>query len=523
MTEQTKEFIDKAIKVHGDRYDYSNVVYIKSLEKVIIICKIHGPFTQTPSKHLSKQGCISCGGRKKLNTEEFIIKAQKIHGDVFDYSKVEYINNQTNIVIICKTHGPFEKCPTSHLYQRSGCADCSGFKKSNTEDFITKAKEIHGDVYDYSKVEYINAHTNIVIICKKHGPFEQTPTRHLSGSGCRTCGHDTSRQSRRLNTEEFIVKAIKVHGDLYDYSKVNYINNQTNVVIICKRHGPFEQQPSNHLMKRGCVDCGRERCGNINSSNVDEFITKAKEIYGDLYDYSKVEYIKSNEKVIIICKKHGEFPQTPSHHLRKQGCNDCANLRISDVKSSTVDEFIEKAIHIHGDLYDYSKVEYIKSNEKVIIICKIHGIFNKRPNNHIGSRQGCPECQIRKTYSITQIKWLEFMSKYDNTHIQHAENGGEFHIPFTNYKADGYCEDTKTIYEFHGDFWHGNPKRYILTDMNPITNTTYKELYANTLQRDQQLRELGYNLIIMWEYDWKQINKGVKFMQRKFNLTRISS
>jgi hypothetical protein len=518
MTEQTTEFIDKSTKVHGDLYDYSNVEYINNHTKVVIICKKHGEFTQTPGHHLGKQGCPYCGGRTKSNTGEFITKAKEIHGDVYDYSNVNYINNHTKVVIICKTHGPFEQVPPSHLRQGCGCPDCGGRKKSNTKEFIIKAQKVHGDLYDYSKIVYINAGENVIIICKIHGEFEQTPSGHLCGSGCRICGYETTAQSRRLNTEKFIIKATEVHGDLYDYSNVEYINNHTKVIIICKKHGHFEQQPSNHLMKRGCVDCGREQCGNINSSNVYEFITKAKEIHGDLYDYSKVVYVKSNENVVIICKKHGEFPQTPTSHLGDSGCRHCGNLRISEVKSSNVDEFIEKARNIHGDLYDYSKVIYVKSNKNVIIICKKHGIFNMRPNNHIGSSQGCPECQIRKTYSISQIKWLEFMSKSDNTHIQHAENGGEFRIPFTNYKADGYCEDTKTIYEFHGDFWHGNPKRYILTDMNPMTKTTYKELYANTLQRDQQLRELGYNLIIMWEYDWKQINKGVIFLQRKFKL-----
>ena len=390
--EQTKGFIDKATRVHGDKYDYSKTHYIKSSKKVIIICKIHGPFTQTPSKHLSKRGCITCGGRKKLNTEEFIIKAKEIHGDVYDYSKVNYINNQTNVVIICKTHGPFEQIPSSHVSQGSRCSACSGRKKLNTESFIVKAKEIHGDVYDYSKVVYINAHTNIVIICKSHGSFEQTPTGHLRGSGCRTCGHETTGKLRRLNTERFIVKAQKIHGDMYDYSKVDYVKSNENVIIICKKHGEFEQQPLNHLMKRGCVDCGRERTGKINSSTQDEFITKAKEIHGDAYDYSKVRYVNSNAHVDITCKIHGDFRQSPSHHLMKKGCRTCGCERTGKHKLSNTKDFIDKAINVHKDLYDYSNVKYVKSQENVIIICKKHGPFEQQPNNHL-SGANCPMCK----------------------------------------------------------------------------------------------------------------------------------
>ena len=413
MTEQTKGFINKATKVHGDRYDYSKVVYVKSDEKVIIICKIHNEFSQTPSHHLQKKGCCDCGGRKKMNTESFIVKAQKIHGDVYDYSKTQYINNHTKIIIICKIHGSFSQVPASHL-QGGGCATCSGFKKYTTEEFVIKAQEKQGDVYDYSKVDYINAHTNIVIICKEHGAFEQPPSGHLGGRGCRTCGHERVGKLKSSNTEYFIIKAQKIHGDVYDYSKVEYINNTTNVIIICKKHGQFEQQPSNHLMNRGCVHCGRERTGKINSSDQDTFITKAKEIHGELYDYSKVEYVKSNENVIIICKKHGPFEQAPSGHLGGRGCRTCGNLRISDVKSSNVDEFIDKATKVHGDLYDYSNVEYVKSNENVIIICNTHGQFNQQPNNHLNGAN-CPMCSNKtehKLYNAVKLLYPTLITQF---------------------------------------------------------------------------------------------------------------
>jgi very-short-patch-repair endonuclease len=491
MMEQTKGFIDKAKTVHGDLYDYSKTLYIKSSKKVIIICKIHGPFEQTPWKHLSKQGCISCGGRKQLNTEEFIIKAQEIHGNVYDYSKVKYINNQTNIIIICKTHGPFEKRPTSHLYQRSGCSTCSGRKKLNTEEFIIKAREIHGDVYDYSNVEYTNSTTNVIIICKIHGEFEQVPSSHMVGSGCSICGHETRGKSRLSNTEEFIIKAREIHEDVYDYSKVEYTNSTTNVIIICKIHGPFEQQPSNHLINRGCVDCGRERTGKINSSDRDTFITKAKELHGELYDYSNVNYVNSNTHVVITCKTHGDFRQSPGGHLMKKGCRTCGCERTGKHKLSNTEEFIDKATKVHGDLYDYSNVEYVKSNENVIIICKTHGQFNQKPNHHLNGAN-CPICKNKteqKMYEALKPLYHSLITQFKQEWCKNIT-----HLPF-----DFCIPEHKIIIELDGR-----------QHFNQVSNwNSPEETFENDLFKEKCANENGYSVIrILQEdvfgdkYDW---------------------
>ena len=177
--EKTKTFIRKALQKHGDRYDYSKVNYIKSNEKVEIICRVaeHKSFWQTPSHHLHGRGCCICSGRKKSNVEEFVKRAKEIHGDKYDYSKVEYINNRTKIIIICSKHGEFKQTPYSHL-NTTGCPICNG-RLMNNESFIEKANKIHGiGTYDYSKSDYINSITPIEIICQKHGSFWQTPHKH---------------------------------------------------------------------------------------------------------------------------------------------------------------------------------------------------------------------------------------------------------------------------------------------------------------------------------------------------------
>ena len=251
---------------------------------------------------------------KKLTTEEFIIKAKEVHGDKYDYSKVEYVNSHTNVIIICPTHGEFLQTPTKHL-MGSGCSKCSGKVKLTTEDFIIKAKEVHGDKYDYSKVEYVNNITEISIFCKKCKKFfTQKPSIHLMGSGCNVCNKST----KKLTTEDFIIKAKEVHGDKYDYSKVNYINSNTKITIICNEHGEFQQKPSNHLQGQGC-----SKCSKCNKLTTEDFIKEVKKVHGDKYDYSKVNYIKTDEKVCIICPTHGKFFQTPTLHKRGHGCPMC--------------------------------------------------------------------------------------------------------------------------------------------------------------------------------------------------------
>ena len=250
---------------------------------------------------------------KKLTTEEFIQNARHVHGDKYDYSKVEYINSSTKVCISCPEHGEFWQTPYTHL-RKCGCPKCSKNYKLDNYSFIQKAKEVHGDNYDYSKVEYKGANIKVCIMCPKHGLFWQTPCSHLSGSGCIICAN------KKPHTKEtFIQKAKETHGDKYDYSKVEYINNKTKVCIICPKHGPFWMKPEKHMnQKHGCP-----KCGGTKKLTTEEFIEKAKQIHGDKYNYSKVEYKGADIKVCIICPKHGLFWQTPHAHLRKQSCPYC--------------------------------------------------------------------------------------------------------------------------------------------------------------------------------------------------------
>ena len=191
--------------------------------------------------------------------------------------------------------------------------------KYNTEIFINISNKIHNNRYDYSLVEYKNNFTNVKIICSVHGIFEQRPQIHMKGSNCPLCFLDKMSKNFRMDENKFKELSNEVHNNKYDYSLVNYVNQRVKVKIKCPKHGIFEQLPRSHYNnKSGCPFCDISH-----KSNSDEFIKKSILLHKDSYIYDKVEYLNAIKKVIIICKKHGDFLITPNNHLRGKGCPIC--------------------------------------------------------------------------------------------------------------------------------------------------------------------------------------------------------
>lgn len=192
---------------------------------------------------------------KKNKTETFINSANIVHGNKYDYSKSFYINARTKIEIICPAHGIFEQTPDNHLHGNE-CPACANRKRSTTEEFIVRSREVHGEKYDYSVSKYTNNIDKVKIICREHGIFEQSPVKHINGgNGCPICAKKTRREKKTNDTVSFIKKSILAHGDKYDYSKANYINNSTKVKIVCPYHGEFEQSPDKHMSGQDCPIC----------------------------------------------------------------------------------------------------------------------------------------------------------------------------------------------------------------------------------------------------------------------------
>ena len=331
---------------------------------------------------------------KKLTKEEFIKKSKEKHGDKYDYSNVEYINVHTKVCIKCPEHGEFEQEANTHL-QGHGCPKCYADKTrkrltSTTEIFIKKARKVHKNKYDYSKVHYVNAITKVTIRCPEHGEFEQAPSKHLSGHNCPKCS------GRYVpTTKEWIASARDVHNGKYDYSKVKYVNSTTKVCIICSEHGEFEQTPSDHIRGCGCPKCSVENHSGKQASTKEEFIKKACEKHKGIYDYSNVEYVNNRTKVCIICPNpdHGEFWQRPYCHLQGNGCPRCANEANGKRKRLSLSDFIKKARKVHCNKYDYSNAHYVDAFTKITIRCPKHGNFEQTPHDH-AKGAGCPKCNL---------------------------------------------------------------------------------------------------------------------------------
>ena len=192
---------------------------------------------------------------KKVTTQDFIDRARAVHGDKYGYAFSVYQSTKTKVYIYCPEHGVFEQTPANHI-KGSGCTGCAAESKTHTSSlFIEKAKEFHGDRYNYSKVDYLNSRTKVKIVCPEHGEFEQTPHGHLKGNGCIRCKVENVGKLNRSNTNSFIVRAVKTHDNKFDYSKVEYKTIREKVIIVCPEHGDFEQTPHSHLKGRGCPGC----------------------------------------------------------------------------------------------------------------------------------------------------------------------------------------------------------------------------------------------------------------------------
>lgn len=322
-----------------------------------------------------------------------------------------------------------------------------------------------------------------------------------------------------MDRYEFIWKAIQKHGYKYNYRKVKYVDSKTKICIICPKHGEFWQSPSKHLIRQGCPMCKDDKLryynNKVKSDCSNNFIEKAQIVHEKEYDYSKVNYIDSKTNVCIICKKHGEFYTTPNAHLRGNKCPKCSleikNKNLSDDRY----KFIWKAVQKHGYKYDYSKVSYVRSKSDVEIICRKHGSFWQRPNNHL-SGSICPTCAKENIGLISKYESeiYDFIAEnYTNTIIRNDRN-----IIKPN-ELDLYLPDINIAFEFDGLYWHNElnkPKDY-------------------HLNKTKSCNELNIKLIHIFEDEWiykkdivksrilNIINKtNIKIYARKCDIRNVS-
>lgn len=354
-------FLNRANNIHNNKFQYNLPEKFSRKDLIEIICPIHGSFITSAGNHLNGYDCLKCALEKrnsplKLNTEEFIKRAKKLHNNRCDYSKVNYKNNNTPIEIICKTHGSFLQLPSVHL-RGAGCPKCSGNKRTQ-EDFIRDSKILHENKYDYSLVSYKGLKEPVDIICPIHGIFKQKPREHLQGNGCPECGG-----TRKSNTEEFIEKAKKIFPE-YDYSKVFYKNNRTKIEIICKKHGSFFIKPNDLLNNHGCPIC--------NESSGERIIRKYLE-------ENKIEFV--TQKIF-----HNLFYKDSSHPLKFDFYLPQYNLCIEyqgEQHYKPIDAFGGLESFIKGQERDNMKREFCKKNNINLLEIKYNQNIKEELNRKI--------------------------------------------------------------------------------------------------------------------------------------------
>lgn len=295
-----------------------------------------------------------------------------------------------------------------------------------------------------------------------------------------------------------------------------YINSRTAITVRCKVCGNVQKTQPNNLIqvikinKTGCNKCAYKLNGQKRKESVNNVLDRLNKIHNNLYNYPYIddEYDSiKNSKITVHCPLHGKFQVSVYSHLnQKTGCQKCGY----NVRRHSLEKVIDSFKKIHKDNYDYSKVVYDETtnmNSKVTIICPTHGEFEQSVYSH-KKGQGCPSCASSNGgVSFKALTWLEHIAVTEGITIQHAANGGEYKIPKTNYRVDGYCVETNTIYEFHGDLFHGNVERFG-PDIknNPFRTETVGELYKLTKAREDELLSLGYKLATIWEQDYDKLD-----------------
>ncbi len=386
---------------------------------------------------------------------------------------------------------------------------CEKCRMEQTKDKCIKA---HKDRFDYSPTNFSIPEWGKLnkFLCKVHGLFEVSIGNHIraKNGGCPKCDSEHQSSRQRQSLDEFIKSSLSIHGNKYDYTNVHRFKNMHEKVWIdCNIHGLFAQSPANHTHKtrpQGCPQCSILSISNKNSSDLETFIKSAKKVHGNKYDYTYSNYTLSRIPIEIFCIKHKKsFFQKPTEHLSGSGCQMCGREKMSLSNKYLTTEIVKnRCIEIWGNTYDYKDTKWENGNDKITVSCPKHGLFKINFHNHTSRQNGCKKCAYK--HRKKQNEWL----KYHN--VPNDDMHREVMIKLKDgnrYYADGYLPQTKTVYEFWGDYWHGHPNK--VSPDTKIGNKTAHELYIATMIKRKKYLEHGYNLVEIWEHEWDEIKKNL--------------
>lgn len=567
IEETVNEFISKSKEIFGeDTYDYSELGFTGMENNIRLKCNKHNEwFEVKANKHLKlKRGCPICKKENHipLSAKTFVLLAERMHGKgKYDYSKFVYKNSETPVKIKCLTCGNvFMQTPESHIYFAKGCHACGDTRKTN-EQYIKEAREKHGDKFNYDKLNYINNHTNITVFCNEHQiEFETNPSNHLKSlnGGCPKCKEEYVINNVRIQPEE-IKNIITSKFPDFNYDKTVWKTMNDDITITCPIHGDFVTKPL-YLLKYtyGCPKCADT------THDTEWFISESKNKYGDRFTYEKTEYVNLKTKVIVTCRKHGDFKVTPSVHLSNfyGGCSGChsesfgfdvlvekikqkhgdnyedkfiikeedfngtqspmkiycrkhgevtvceaRNLYISDygcpkcgAHIPTQEEFIQQCREVHGDYYDLSEVVFVNMFTDIKVICREHGPFYTRACWFVYSANGCPKCNR----SHGEIKVYNILKEMN---IEHEEQKTFEWLKYNRSQfIDFYIESLNVAIEVQG-LQHFKPIHFFYDDIEEI-NENFEYIISRDKNKHKLCIENNINVIYVAEKSViNQINK----------------
>jgi len=349
-------------------------------------------------------------------------------------------------------------------------------RKHTTEEFISLAKAVHGDTFDYSGVIYVSQSVPVRVKCRIHGDFFPIPKKHIhEKTGCPRCSRT------KASLKDFLDAAAVVHGARYDYSKVVPSRTHDPVTIICRTHGEFSQVYAVHLKGSGCP-----KCAGVAKKSTEEFIAAAKKVHGDRYDYSEAVYTLAHNAINIKCRTHGSFSQTAGTHLSGANCPTCAK---SDApRQAARDRFAayKDSLFARGLPYTYEFANATNMHSRISVTCDKGHTFEQRADGAL--RYGCPVCMKRQSRGEQELK--AFIESFG----VRVERTRKIAAPK---ELDIWCPDNAVGFEYNGLYYHSD---------------AFPEARRRHYDKSRLVEAAGGELVHIWEDDWQRRRPAVEAM-----------
>lgn len=417
-----------------------------------------------------------------LTQEEYKEKL-KIDNPTLDSSGIEYKNSRSRIKVRCKICNHIWEPKAGMLIGagKTSCPICGKNKRKkgpriSAAEWWERSSKKHNNKYTCDLSKYVDQNTLILIVCPIHGEFQQKPVYHLHGRGCPECGRHSGNSTN--TTSKVIARIEKEFPNMYITSKVKYVDQYTGITLGCKHCGnDFTIRTKSLFNGVGCPNCAKK--STVLTKN--QFLIKARDTHGNVYDYTNTVIRYSTDNIIIRCPIHGEFTQRQNTHLEGHGCPECGKVK----KLITQEDFIKRVTELHPELVLDEKMVYKRGNLPVTVKCKKHGYFEKRADelirvpSEMRGPNGCPICTSSAAEKIafkvlTDLK-INFQTEYS--------------FPHTRYRYDFYLEDLNILIELNGEqhykmvpFW-GGEEGYKTRKKNDLRKIELADINGKVLLR----------------------------------------